>query len=165
MGNKQKFSLLGLPLETRVDVDAASLVLRRKVFHFRPGPRTTPFTASATVKHNFGPIGYAGTVKAAYISTGVLPNIATSATARLVAYDTSANAEINLTEAFDVEDTTTTLVAREAAAMTLAATNAALAADDTFEVHLIAGGAVTTNATDLNVTVIFEASEDSVISD
>jgi hypothetical protein len=161
MGNKSKFSAFGLPLEARVDVDAASPVLRRKVFRV-PVPA---FTASATVKHNVGPIGYAGTVKAVYISFKTRPNIATSATARLVAWDSSANAEINLTDALDVEDTTTTLVDREAGAMVLAATNVALAADDTFEVHLIAGGAVTAAHVDGYMTIVFEASEDSVISD
>jgi hypothetical protein len=159
-----KFSERGLNRNSKVDVGALSIRARRQLFHLRPGPRTTPFTASSTVKHNFGAIGVPGTVKAVYVSTGVLPNIATSATARLVAYDTSGNAEINLTDTFDVEDTTTALVAREAAAMTLATTNVELAADDTFEVHLVAGGAVTTNATDLCVTVVFEPSEQTTIS-
>jgi hypothetical protein len=165
MASKAKASERNWNNGLRMDTAVASPVLRRKVFRFSPGPRTTPFTASATVKHNFGAIGYAGIVKAVYLSIGVLPNIATSATARLVAYDTSANAEINLTDTFDVEDSTTTLVAREAAAMTLAGTNVALAADDTFEVHLVAGGAVTANATDVSVVVVFEATEDTVIDD
>lgn len=165
MASKAKASERNWNNGLRVDTAVASPVLRRKVFRLGTNPRTTPFTASSTVKHSCGAIGYAGIVKAAYLSTAVLPNIATSATARLVAYDASANAEINLSEAFDVEDSTTTLVAREAAAMTLAATNVALAADDTFEVHLIAGGAITTNATDLCVVVIFEATEDTVIDD
>lgn len=165
MTTRSKASETGWNPNRRLDVAAASPVLRRKVLRLTPGPRTTPFTASSTVKHNFGAIGYAGTVKAAYISTGVLPNIATSATVRLVAYDASGNAEINLSEAFDVEDTTTALVAREAAAMTLAATNVALAADDTFEVHAVAGGAITANATDLCVVVIFEPTEDTTIDD
>lgn len=159
-----KFSERGLNRDTKVDVGALSIRARRQLIHLRPGPRTTPFTASATVKHNFGAIGVAGTVKAAYISAGVLPNIATSATVALVAYDKSGNAEINLTDTFDVEDTTTTLVAREAAAMTLATTNVELAADDTFEVHAVAGGAITTNATDLCVTVVFEPAEQTTIS-
>lgn len=159
-----KFSERGLNRDTKVDVGAASIRLRRQLIHLRPGPRTTPFTASATVKHNFGAVGVPGTVKAAYISTGVIPNIATSATAQLVVRDTSGDADINITDTFDVEDTTTTLVAREAAAMTLATTNVEVAADDTFEVWLVAGGAVTTNATDLCVTVVFEPAEQSTIS-
>jgi hypothetical protein len=165
MATMSKMSERGKNRDLRVDVDSLSPIAARKIIHLRPGPRTTPFTASSTVKHNFGAIGQAGTVKAAYLSTGVLPNIATSATARLVAYDTSANAEINITEAFDMEDSTTTLVAREAAAMTLAATNVALAADDTLEVHLIAGGAITANGTDVALVVVFEPAEDSVIDD
>lgn len=165
MTTRSKASETGWNPNRRLDVAAASPVVRRKVLKLHAGPRTTPFTASATVKHNFGALGYAGTVKAAYISTAVLPNIATSATARLVAYDASANAEINITEAFDMEDSTTTLVAREAAAMTLAATNVALAADDTLELHLIAGGAVTANGTDVVCVVIFEPTEDTTIDD
>lgn len=165
MTSMAKWSERGQPLYTRVDVDALSPVARRDRIQLRPGPRTTPFTASSTVKHNFGAFGVAGTLVAAYISTGVLPNIATSATVRVVAYDKSGNAEINLTDAFDVEDTTTTLVAREPAAMTLASTNVAVAADDAIELHLVAGGAITTNATDLCVTLVFEPTEDTVISD
>lgn len=165
MGNKSKFSAFGLPLESRVDQDALSDVAAGRVFHLRPGPRTTPFTASSTVRHNFGAIGRAGIVTGAYISAGVLPNIATSATVALAVRDKSANADIAITDAFDVEDTTTALVAREANAMTLAATNVAVEADDTFEVVCVAGGAITTNATDLCVTVLFEPSEDAVIVD
>lgn len=165
MATKSKFSERGLNSEARLDVDALSPVARRRIYRLHAGPRTTPFTASATVKHNFGAVGVAGTVIAAYLSTAVLPNIATSATGRLVAYDKSGNAEINLTEAFDMEDTTTTLVAREAGAMTLAATNVALAADDTLELHLIAGGAITTNGTDVCCVVVFEPTEDTTIDD
>jgi hypothetical protein len=162
---KSRFSQYGLGNGRRVDIAALSPRARRRLIHLRPGPRTTPFTASATVKHNFGAIGMPGIVRAAYLSIGVLPNIATSATARLVAYDKSGNAEVNLTDTFDVEDTTTTLVAREAAAMALATTNVALDADDTFEVHLVAGGAITANATDLCVTIVFEPTEETNIED
>lgn len=159
-----KFSERGLNRDTKVDVQAASIRLRRQIFHLRPGPRTTPFTASSTVRHNFGAIGVPGTVKAAYVSSGVLPNIGTSATVALAVRDKSGDADIAITDAFDVEDSTTTLVAREAAAMTLATTNVAVEADDTFEVVCVAGGAVTTNATDLCVTVVFEPAEQSTIS-
>lgn len=163
--NRAKYSQRGQNRGTRVDVDALSPVARRRIRELHPGPRTTPFTASTTQKHNFGAAGFAGIVKAAYISTAVLPNIATSATVRLVAYDASANTEINLSDAFDVEDSTTTLVAREPGAMTLATTNVAIEANDSLELHLIAGGAVTTNATDLVVVIIYEPTEDTVVSD
>jgi hypothetical protein len=161
MANKAKASERAWNNGLRLDMAAASPRLRRKILRIPVGA----FTASSTVKHSAGAFGYPGTIKAAYLSCKTLPNIATSATVRLVAYDASANAEVNITEAFDVEDTTTALVAREAAAMTLAATNTAFDADDTIEVHVIAGGAITTNIADGHVVLVFDATEDTTIDD
>lgn len=150
---KAPFSRYGLARGAAVDVEALSLKARYQVRTFRIAG--TVFTASTTTKHSLGPVGVAGTVRAAYLSTRIVPAGGTL-TAGLVAYDASGNAEIVLTDTTDPE----TLTAREARALTLASTNVALAAEDTLELHAIAGsGAISPDATDMHVTVLFEVTE------
>lgn len=157
MGSKSKFSEHGLPLENRVDVDALSPASRYKV-------RTLPlgdFTQNTTTKFSRGPVGFVGTLVSGYLTFRTVPaGGALSVTVK--AYDASANAEVALTAALDPE----TATAREGLAFTLAATNAELAADDTIEFHVAAdNNAVGTQQVDGYVTLVFDPTEDTVISD
>lgn len=157
MGSKQKFSVLGLPLETRVDVDATSPALRVKGVRGASGA----FTQNTTVKTSLGPLGFPGTLTAGYFSFTTLP-AGGALQIKIVAYDRSADAEIVLTDAADPETGTV----REGKAFVLATTNVALDADDTIEVHTIAdNSAVGTPAVGGVVSLVFKPTEDSVISD
>lgn len=156
--NRAKFSQHGANSRMRVDVAALSPVARRQAVRVIA---VGDFTQSTTTKYSRGPIGFAGTLKAAYYSARTLP-IGGTLSIRVVAYDASANAEINLTDTLNPEAGT----AREGAAFTLATTNVALAADDVIELHEIAdGSAVSQQVVDGYVTLVFERTEDTAISD
>lgn len=157
MGSKQKFSLYGVPLETRVDVDSASPMLRQKNVRGASGA----FTINSTVKTSLGPLGFPGTLVSGYFSFTTFP-IGGALGIKIVAYDRSADAEIVLTDVPDPETGTV----REGKAFALAATNVALDADDTIEVHTIAdNNAVGTAAVGGVVSLMFKPTEDTVISD
>ena len=162
--NVTKLSDRGLQYQSGVDVGALTDVARRErdvrrvVITTAAGQKQTAvFTQNATVKHNLGPVGIAGTLKAAYISFEQLPAGGTLSVG-LVAYDASGNAEIVLTDTANPEDDTV----REGTALVLATTNVALAADDTIELHCVADdNAVGTAAQGVTVTLIWEPAESS----
>lgn len=156
--NRSKFSQHGLNSRMRVDLLALSPVARRQtVFRVPIGD----FTQSTTTKFSRGPVGFAGTLKGAYLSARTAP-IGGVLSLTVKAYDKSAAAEITLCDAFDPE----TLTARAASALTLATTNVELAADDTLEIHCTAdGSAVSQQQVDGYVTLVFERKEDTTISD
>lgn len=152
MANKAAFSDKGLPYGAAVDVDALSDVARRRALHLTV--QGSAWVQNATTKHNLGTLGMAGIVRGAYLSQGVLVSAGT-ASGRLVAYNASANAEVNLTDTVNPEAAT----AREGQAFTLATTNVALAADDTLEFHAIADNNAVSGGTGVTLTVIFEPTE------
>lgn len=162
--NVTKFSDRGLPYQSGVDVGALTDVARRErdvrrvVITTAAGQKQTAvFTQNSTVKHNLGPVGIAGTLKAAYISFETLPAGGTLSVG-LVAYDASGNAEVVLTDTANPEDDTV----REGTALVLATTNVALAADDTVELHCVAdNNAVSQDAQGVTVTLIWEPAESS----
>lgn len=116
------------------------------------------FTQNATNKHNRGPLGVPAKLIAAYASAKTVPAGGTLSI-QVVAYDASANGEVALTETLNPEAAGITV--REGAALTLAATNVALAADDTIEIHCVASdNAVTQQQVDGTVTLVFFPTED-----
>ena len=158
MPNMSKYSQREQGLYSRIDQLALSPVARRQTVII---VGVGAFTQNATTKFSRGPLGFVGTLKAAYMSARTVP--AGGALAVIVkAYDASANAEIALCDSFNPEG----LTAREGAALTLAATNVELQADDTIEVHSVADdNAVGTAIVDGFVTLVFERTEDTTISD
>lgn len=162
MANKTAFSERGLPFGSAVDVAALSDVARRErdvrrvVITTAAGQKQTAvFTQNSTVKHNLGPVGLAGTLKAAYISQETLAAGGTLSW-KLVAYDASGNAEVDLTSTVNPEAATV----REAQTFSLAGTNTALAADDTIELHCVADNSVVSqDAQGVTVTLIWEPTE------
>lgn len=165
MASKSKFSEYGLHPEAAIDVDALSDVARRDVEVRRVvittaagQKQTAGYTQNTTVKHNLGAVGLAGTLVAAYLTHETLP-AGGALTARVVAYDASANAEVNLTDPVNPEAATV----REGQAFTLATTNVALAADDTIELHCAAdNSAISQDAQGVSVTLVWERTEASV---
>jgi hypothetical protein len=161
--NKSKFSRLGLPYTAAVDVDALSIRARYKTItvpvNISAAAGETPtaiFTINATNKHSLGPLGFVGTLKAAYVSVTTVP-VGGTLTWKIVAYDASADGEVNLT---DTSTNPETITAREAQAQVLATTNVELAADDTLEIHCISdNNTVTTDAKGLRVTLVFDPTE------
>lgn len=155
--NCSKFSEHGQPLFTRVDVAAASPVLRRENIRGAGGA----YTQNSTVKTSLGPLGFPGILEAGYFSYTTLP-IGGALLVKVVAYDRSADAEIVLTDAIDPETGTV----REGKAFVLAATNVALDADDTIEIHTIAdNNAVGTAQVGGMYSLVFKPTEDTTISD
>lgn len=160
-----KFSEHGLNHEAGIDVaaltDSAKRIVdtRRVVIATAAGQKQTAvFVINSTVKHNLGPIGIAGTLKAAYISFETLP-VGGALTVGLVAYDTSGTAEVVLTDTPNPENDTV----RTGAAFALAATNVELAADDTIELHCVAdNNAVSTDGQGCTVTLVWEPAESTV---
>lgn len=157
---KTKVSERGQNRDLRVDVAALSPVARRQMV------RTVPvgaFTQNTTTKFSVGPVGVPATLKAAYYSARTLP-IGGALTITIVAYDASADGEVVLTSALNPEVAAQT--AREGGAFTLAATNVALAAADTIELHVAAdNNAVGTAQVDGYVTLVWEPTEDTTIED
>lgn len=144
--------------DLRVDIASMSPVARRQLVRT---VTTGDFTQNTTTKYSRGPVGVPATLKAAYVSFRTLPAGGTLSLT-IVAYDSSANAEIVLSEALNPEAAT----AREGMAFTLAATNVAIAADDVIEIHNAAdNNAVGTQQVDGYVTMVFEPTEDTVIDD
>lgn len=168
MANLSKFSEKGLNKGARVDVDALSDIaqryvdMRRVIIATAAGQKQTAvFTQNTTVKHNLGPVGIAGTLKAAIISCETLPAGGTLSL-WLGAYDASANGEIVLTDALNPEGFTV----REGASFVIATTNVALAADDTIELHCSASNdAVGTDAQGVSVTLVWEPTEDTTLTE
>ena len=157
-GNKSKFSQRHLNPQTRIDMPALSPVARRQTVMRIP---MGDFTQSATDKHSRGPMGFAGTVKAAYASAKTAPVGGTLST-QLKFYDKSAAAEVAITDTLNPE----ALTAREGTVAVLAAANTEFAADDTLEVHNIAdGSAVTQQQVDGYWTLVIERKEDTTIVD
>ena len=156
MASKAKFSEHGLNHEAAIDVDALSDIARCDVEHRRVviataagQKQTAVFTINSTVKHNLGPVGIAGTLASAIISFETLP-VGGTLTVGLVAYDKSGAAEVVLTNTINPEDDTV----RTGASWTLAATNVALDADDTLELHCVASNdAVGTDAQGVRVAM------------
>jgi hypothetical protein len=157
-GNKSKHSQRNQNRGERIDMLALSPVARRQTVLRVP---IGDFTQSTTNKWSRGALGFAGTLIAAYLSAKTAP-VGGVLSTRVVAYDASANAEINLTNTVDPEAVTV----REGTAMVLATTNVELAADDTIEIHNIAdGSAVSQQQVDGYVTLVFERKEDTTIVD
>lgn len=117
---------------------------------------TAYFVINSTKKHSLGPLGLGpALLTGAIISTRVVP-VGGSLTCKLVAYDASADAEIVLTDAFDIE----TITAREGGSLVIATTNVALDAADTIELHCISdNNTVTTDANALKVTMYWNPSQ------
>lgn len=142
----------------RIDTLALSPVARRQATRVIP---LGDFTQSTTTKYSRGPVGFAGTLKAAYLACRTAP-IGGVLSLTLKAYSVSGAAEITLCNSFDPE----TLVARTGVALTLATTNVALAAADTIEAHETAdGSAVSQQIVDGYIILVFEKTEDTTISD
>lgn len=157
MAYKSKASERDMNPGMRIDVAALSPASRYKVVTRPLGD----FTQNTTTKFSRGPLGFAGTLVAAYESFRTKP-AGGALSVTIVAYDASANAEIVLTAALDPEAATV----REGQAFTLAATNVALAADDTIEFHCAAdNNAVGTQQVDGYVTLVFQPTEDTIIDD
>lgn len=162
MASKAKFSEHGLHYEAAIDVGALSDVARRDVEVRRVviataagQKQTAVFAQNATVKHNLGPVGLGGKLKAAYLSQETL-GAGGTLTCQLVAYDASGNAEVVLTDTVNPEAATV----REGQAFTIATTNVALAAEDTLELHCAANDvAVTQDAQGVTVTLVWERTE------
>lgn len=163
---KTGFSVRGLNEGSAVNVAALSTVAayrgpdaRSVVITTAAGQtQTAVFTQNATVKHNLGPVGMAGTLAAATISCTQVPAGGTLSWF-LVAYDKSGAAEIVLTQSVDPEVATV----RTAQTFTLATTNVELAADDTLELHCVADdNAVGTAAQGVRVTCIWTPAESTV---
>lgn len=169
MPNLTKYSERGINKRiTRVDLDALSdrgkrvLDMRRVVIAAAAGQKATAvFVANTTVKHNLGPVGMPAILKAAYVSQETL--VAGGVVSmRVVAYDSSANAEINLTNTLDPE----VGVVREAQTFALATTNVALDADDTVELHCVADvTAISPDAQGVSVTLVWERVEETTLTE
>jgi hypothetical protein len=164
--DRRAWSKVGLPRGSAVDIDALSTRaayygpdVRNVVITTAAGQTATAvFTQNATVKHNLGPVGFAGTLAKAFVSCTQLPAGGTLAV-HLVAYDASGNAEIVLTETLNPE----ALTIREAGEFTLATTNVELAAEDTLELHCVASDdAVGTAAQGVRVTCLWSPTEATV---
>lgn len=155
--NKSKFSQFGLHPHARVDIGALSPVARRENVRGAGGA----YTQNSTVKTSLGPLGFAGTLESGLFSYTTLP-IGGALLVKVVAYDRSADTEIVLTDPIDPETGTV----REGKAFVLAATNVALDADDTIEIHTIAdNNTVGTAQVGGMYSLMFKRTEDSVISD
>lgn len=162
MTSKVPFSTHGLAPGAVVDVGSLSdrakryVESRRVVITTTAGQKQTAvFTQNATVKHNLGPVGQPAILRDAYVSAEQAPAGGTL-TWHLVAYDASGNAEVVLTETANPEAVTV----REAQQLVIAATNIALAADDTVELHCTASDdSVGTAAQGVSVTLVWEAIE------
>lgn len=168
MPNLTKFSERGIDkYRTRVDIDALSprakqfVDVRRVIIATAAGQtQTAVFTQNATVKHNLGPVGLPATLKAAYVSQETL-GAGGTISLRVVAYDASANTEINLTDTLNPESGTV----REAQTFTIATTNVELAADDTVELHAVAdNNAISQDARGVTVTLVWEPTEETTIT-
>lgn len=168
MPNLTKFSERGInKFRTRVDIDALSprakqfVETRRVIITTAAGQKQTAvFTQNATVKHNLGPVGLPATLKAAYVSQEQAPAGGTLSY-RVVAYDASANTEIDLTDTIDPEVGTV----REAQTFAIATTNVELAADDTVELHAVAdNNVVGTAAQGVSLTLVWEPTEETTIA-
>lgn len=162
MANKVKFSTHGLAYGAAVDVDSLSDRARRRtetrrvVITTAAGQKQTAvFTQNSTVKHNLGPVGQPAILVDAYVSAEQAPAGGTLSW-HLVAYDASANAEVVLTDTANPE----TVTVREAQQLAIAATNVALDADDTVELHCTASDdSVGTAAQGVSVTLVWETVE------
>jgi hypothetical protein len=138
-----------------IDIGALSERARRKPVRGAAGV----FTQNSTVKTSLGPLGFAGILEAAYLSTVTAP-AGGALGVKIVAYDASANAEIVLTDVSDPEG----LTSREGAAMVLAATNVALEPEDSIEIHTIAdNNAVGTAQVGMVVSMMFKPTEETTI--
>lgn len=162
MANKTAFSERGLPYGAAVDVDALSdraswrpISVPVVIATASGQTATAVFTQNSTVKHSLAPVGVPCILRAAAISQTTLAAGGTLSWA-LYAYDASGDAEIALTSGVNPESAT----AREAPTFTLAGTNVALAAEDTFELHCTAdNNTVTQDARGVRVTLWVEPIE------
>lgn len=150
MGNKSRFSLFGLPLESRVDTASLSPKARYKLMH-----RTISFSLTAATSHNLGTFGIAGTVVAAYVSN------------RTVGTYTTATLKLrNATQSLDITSTldpATVATGGATSAFTLAASQPSNAATD--NLVLVAAGTFTAQPVEMQVVVVVDPTEDTVISD
>lgn len=162
--SKEKFSVRGLPFESAVDIAAlstsAALRTRTVPLYYSTAAGSANagyFVQNTTKKHVIGPVGFIGTLASAYVTSAAVPAGGTLSW-KIVAYDTSGNAEIVLTDAASPEGIT----AREAQALVLASTNVELAADDTLELHCTAdNNAVTQDGVGVAVTLSFAPSAET----
>jgi hypothetical protein len=162
MANKTAFSKRGLPYGAAVDVDALSdraawrpITVPVVIATASGQTATAVFTQNTTVKHTLAPVGVPCILRAAAISQTTLAAGGTLSWA-IYAYDASADAEIALTSGVDPEAGTV----REAQTFTLAGTNVALAAEDTFELHCTAdNNTVSQDARGVRVTLWVEPIE------
>lgn len=154
MANKVPFSTHGLAPSACIDVD--SLSSRARLIQIRVQLPDSTWDLNTTNKHNIGSVGIPGTVRSAYLSQATLVAGGTL-TGKIVAWDASANAEVDLTATVNPEAAT----AREGQALTLAATNFELAADDTLEFHATADNNAVTDGTDVVIVINFEPAEEA----
>jgi hypothetical protein len=159
MANLAKFSEHGLnKMYRRVDID--SLSDRAKIIQIRQQLPDSTWDLNTTLKHNIGSVGIPGTIVSAYLSQATLVAGGTL-TGKIVAYDASANAEVNLTDTINPEAAT----AREGQALTLATTNMELAADDTLEFHATADNNAVTDGTDVVIVINFAPTEETTLTE
>ncbi len=155
---RAKFSQHGANARCRVDQLALSPVARRQTVK---GVALGDFTQSTTTKYSRGPLGFDGTLKAAYLSARTAPaGGVLSVTVK--AFSAVGGTEITLCNSFDPA----TLTARKGSALVLATTNVALKAADTIEIHETAdGSAISQQQVDGHLSLVFERTEDTVIND
>lgn len=151
--NKASERLFGS--QTVVDVDAASPRLRR---HIVTVP-SAAFTQNSTTRGAGFVVPFPMRLVAAHVAYETVPAGGTLS-ARIVSYDESANAAVNLTDTTDPE----TLVAREGRALTLATTNVTLEANDVVQLQTVADNVTVTQAGAGGVaTLVFEPIEETAI--
>jgi hypothetical protein len=149
MADKVPFSTHGLAPSAIVDVD--SLSARARLIQIR-----VQLPDSTWDINTIGSVGIPGTVRSAYLSQATLVAGGTLS-GKVVAYDASATAEVDLTDGVNPEAGT----ARVGQALTLAATNAEIAADDTLEFHATADNNAVTDGTDVVIVINFEPAEEA----
>jgi hypothetical protein len=132
-----------------VVVDTRALSDRANTFQVRIP--VGAFTQNDTIEAYGGALGVPAKLVRADVGWLVKPAGGTLEL-QIIAYDSSANAAIVLAEDFNPEDAG--VVNRESTTITLAATNVALAAEDTLEVHVIASNDAVSAAGTSGVVVL-----------
>lgn len=148
--NRAKASKRFFPVGLRVDTAAASPKLRQKQTH-----RTISFTLANGVSHNLGAFGFPGKLVAAYASNRTVGTY-TSATLKL----RNATQSLDLTATLDPS---TVATGGATSTFTLAGTQPANVATD--NLVLVAAGTFTAQPVEMQIVMVFEPTEDSVIVD
>lgn len=148
--NKSKFSERQLGLESRVDCGALSPKARYKLIH-----RTVSFSLANSTSHNLGAFGIAGTVVGAYASNRTVGSY-TTATIKLR----------NNTQSLDITSTldpSTVATGGASSSFTLSASQPSNTATD--QLVLVAAGTFTSQPVEMQIVILIDPTEDSVISD